>query len=528
MIIDGRQAAAPDRETCDVVVIGAGPAGISLALELMETGLKVVVLESGGETFDADTQMLYDGAVSGHPYTPDLAAIRLRYLGGTMNHWGGRCVPLDEIDFARAPLSGETGWPIGRADLLPYYERSHPYFGIGDFQYDPLAIDGVGRDDVLLSDSEIVDTVVIRQSEANFAQDFRDRLASARDVEVRLWSNVTELQTTPDGEVTEVVARSLSGQIQRIRGRFVVLACGAVENARQLLAHNARTGARLGDATGYLGRCYMDHPAAGAGFLWPEQPLPPQIYWTLPETSDGTAIRFLWRLSEETMDRENLANAQFYLIPFNEDRDPRIREANRGWSALRNVAKWSLGRDIPQFELSQAYCEVINSADTLAADAFGLIDRSETANRVLLKFETEQQPDRGNRVTLAEDMDALGQPQATLHWWPGEQDRESLLRTTMLIGQAVGAEGLGRIELEDHFDEPGWGTVTSWHQMGTTRMATSPRNGVVDPDCRVHGSANLYVAGGSVMPTAGRANPTLTIVALAIRLADHLKQRMAG
>ncbi|MEJ6396203.1 GMC family oxidoreductase [Gymnodinialimonas sp. 2305UL16-5] len=527
MIIDGRSAEASAPQDYDILIVGAGPVGITLALELSGQGLRIGLLESGDTDFDPDTQMLNDGIVTGHDAV-DLAAIRLRFLGGATNHWGGRCVPMDRIDFERAPLGGLTGWPISYDEMWPYYERAHPYFQIGRPEYDPLEIGDVSRDDLMLPDAEILRTVVIRQSDMQFGPTYEQALADAEDIDLWLWTNVTGLDIDGDGQIRGVTTRTLSGVAREFRARFVVLACGAVENARQLLAYNARAATQLGNEGDLLGRGYMDHPAAGAGFLWLDDPLPPQIYWSLPPDTDGTTIRFLWSLSEDVLAREGLNNIQFYLIPFDETRDPRIREANQGWSALRGIAKWMLGDPGRNFQFSEAYCNAITNADVLAADALGMIDREGATTRLLLKYEVEQRPDRDNRVTLSDERDALGQFLANLHWSPSDADRDSIIRTTTLIGQAVGAAGLGRVELEDHFDEPYWASNTSWHQMGTTRMSAAPEDGVVDVDGRLWGSENLYLAGGSVMPTGGRANPTMTMVALSIRLADHLKQRMAA
>lgn len=526
MIIDGRDSTAEAPESYDVLIVGAGPAGIALALELDGSGLRIGLLESGGEDFDPDIQALYDGEVSGHDAV-DLAAIRLRYLGGTSNHWGGRCLPMDRVDFARPPLSGETGWPISYEAMLPYWERAHPYFEVGQFVYDPVATGTVGADAPLLMDrSEILETAVIRQSATYFAERYRADLNESENIHLCLHTTVTEIEMTEDGEVTALRTKDLAGPERRFTARIVVLATGAVENARQVLALNAATGRRLGEAGGLLGRCYMDHPSGGAAFLWLTNPLPAQPHWTLPEDGNGVPIRLYWRLRDEVLMREGLQNGHFEIIPFNEDADPRIAEANRGWTALRSIAKWTLGRDQTNFSLSESYCRAINSADVLAADALRLIDRTPDVERLLLRYEIEQRPDRASYVSLSEARDALGQRRADLRWEPGAADRESLLRSIELIGQAAGQEGLGRIEFEDHFDQPYFSTVTAWHQTGTTRMAERPEDGVVDPDGRLHGAANLYIAGGSVMPTAGRANPTLTIVALSIRLADHLKERM--
>ena len=527
MILDGRDPSAPRVESYDVLIAGAGPAGITLALELQGQGLRIGLLESGDQSFDPDTQMLNEGTVTGNSDAVDLAAIRLRYLGGATNHWGGRCVPMDRIDFERQPLSGMSGWPIAYEAMFPFYERAHPYFGIGRFVYDPLEIGSITSSDLLLPDAQDVRTVVIRQSDLQFGFEYEPDLMKAQDIDLWFWTNVVGFETDAGGRVTTVRTETLDGLKRRFTARIVVLASGAVENARQLLAHNAEAGKRLGDASNLLGRCYMDHPTGGSAFLWPVRALPPSLYWDLPPDSDGTPVRLLWALTEETIAREALVNAQFYLVPYDETPDPRISAANKGWRGMRNVAKWTLGRDRERITLSDAYCNMINNADMMTADLLGMVDRDAPTQRLLLKYELEQLPERSSYVSLSETRDALGQRRADLHWAPTDAERDSLLRTTTLIGRAAGAAEFGRIEFEDHLDEPYFNANTSWHQMGTTRMADRPEDGVVTAECRVHGSPNLYIAGGSVMPTGGRANPTLTIVALSIRLADHLKERLS-
>ncbi len=523
MIIDGRSDDRAGPLDYDLVVIGAGAAGITLANELDGTGLRVALLESGGRAFDPETQALYDGTVTGLEEI-DLGAARLRFLGGTTNHWGGRCVPMDAIDFARAPLSGMTGWPFPRAALDPYYPKANEYCGVGAFDYAPNAAEGVTEGDLLLAGDDIVETVVVRQSSVNFGEKYAGMLEASKNVDLWLWTNVTGFAVTPEGVVESLETRTLSGAERTFRGRQVVLATGGVENPRLMMILNDRNGTSFGDAGELLGRCYMDHPAGGAGFLHPTGDIGEKAYWDKDvAAADGTPLWLLWRLRDEVIEREGLANTQFYLFAFRDQTTAaRDREARQGMSALRQIAKWSVGRGAHDFRLSDAYCQVITSTDAMVAST---LSDSGTApvERVLLKYEAEQQPTRDNYVILGEETDAFGLPRPILNWAPSEADRDSILRTTELIGQAAGAADLGRLELEPHWDEPWWGATTSWHQIGTTRMSEGPTDGVVDPDCLVHGTKNLYVAGGSVMPTAGRANPTLTIVALTIRLADHLK-----
>jgi choline dehydrogenase-like flavoprotein len=517
----------------DVVIAGAGPAGITLALELARAGLRIALIESGGQDFDPDTQELYDGEVTGND-SVDLMAIRLRLLGGTTNHWGGHCIPLDPIDFDRRPLNGMSGWPFGRDTLLPYYARAHEWLRIGPFDYARDIGAGVSDADFLLPEEPRIESIPLRLARGplRFGEVYGPALAAEPNIDLQLWSNVTGLILDGDDRIAGVEVAGLDGSRRRVEGRVTVLACGAVETARQLLLANAALGRSFGDAGGLLGGCYMDHPTAGAGFLHFAEPVSARAYWsTSIETAEGTLLRYLWRLPDAVLEQEGLVNAQFFLIPLNDDPEERrlASEARRAERGLRSIAKWAVGRPDGGFRLSQSYCDFITNADSFAvAQWTDLVHGGPLTRRVLLKFESEELPEPSNRVTLTDRRDALGLPLPALHWAPGATERDSMIRTATLIGQLAGQHGLGRMELEDHFDEPFWGTTTSWHQIGTARMAANPREGVTDPDCRVHGTRNLFVASGAVMPTNGRANPTLTILALTIRLADHLKTEIAA
>ncbi len=525
MIRDGRQSDLDRALRYEVAIIGAGPAGISIAMELAGSGIRVALIESGGEEFDPETQELYDGSVTGLEET-DLTASRLRFLGGTSNHWGGHCLPLDPIDFERAPSSGLTGWPFSISRLEDAYQRASLYCDLGSFDYSLDAAADVAPDDFLLWNNDTIETALIRQSRpTRFGEKFKKDLASSETVDLWLWTNAVGIEFDADANAKSVTTQTLDGLERIFSTDYVVLACGAVENARFLLANNSRQGKSFGNSGAFLGSCYMDHAVGGAAFLWLDQPSSPKVYWRHDISSkDGVPLHFVWRLRDEILLRQNLSNTQFFLIPLSVDGgDPRLAAANQGWQSLKSIAKWGLGRGRHDFELSAAYCETITNVDAIALDALGLIDREADATRLLLRYETEQLPDRSSYVALTSDLDRLGMPKARLHWSPTETDRDSIVNSAILIGSVCGAEGLGRIELEDHFDRRYWDAASAWHQLGTTRMSVAPSDGVVDPDCRLHGTKNLYVAGGSVMPTGGRANPTLTIVALAIRLADHLK-----
>ncbi|MEM9250189.1 MAG: GMC family oxidoreductase [Pseudomonadota bacterium] len=513
----------------DVLIVGGGPAGICLAVELSQSGLRVGLLESGGaHGIDADTQALYDGPVTGNEDDLDLAAIRLRALGGTSLHWGGHCAPLDRIDFERAP-AGFSGWPLSYDAMVPYWERASVHCDLGAFDYGLDAPQDLAREDLLLNDSADVETAILRQSRpTRFDEKYLSLLADSPGVDLWLWANATHVEMDADGAVRHVETRTLEGITRVFEAKATVLACGAVENARLLMASNARNGMTFGNAGDLLGRCYMDHPAGGAGFIRFDAPQPPRPYWQDIDTyaADGIPFHFVLRLSDAALLREDLPNIQYYVIPLSADLEVRARQraARRSIGGLRNVVKYAIGRDVGEsFSLSREYCAFITNADSFVHDTAITFLNGQGPTNALLKFEQEQRPDRTNRVVLSESRDALGGRRAGVHWAPSQDEVAAVKRATAIVGAAVGAEGLGRVELETHDADPYWGMTTSWHQMGTTRMAEATTSGVCDPQGRVHGTDALYMTGTSLFPTAGRANPTLTAVALSVRLADHLK-----
>ncbi len=534
MFFDGRESDLPETDY-DLVIVGAGPAGITLALEMEARGLRIALLESGGREYDDAAQQLNDGRIEGNDDEYDLQFSRLRYLGGTSNHWGGQCAPLDPIDFDRSPPGGLSGWPFSRADLDPYYERAHSYCDLGAFRYDASAF--IGPEEILFADNPEVETTVVRQSApTRFGEKYSTALEASETIHVWLWTNAVTVGSDATGPWAET--RTLTGVSRRFTGKTLVLAAGAIECARLILYSNDQEGTRFGDDGGLLGKCYMDHPAAGAGFLHLNDPVGDLPYWSDfgAHSDDGVPLHFVMRLTDAALEKRNLPNFSYYLLPFSDEpqevRDRR-NAAAIGLTSLKNVAKRMLGRDIPVVGAPRTfgddYCGFVTNADEMVADRVAGLFETKDVSRLLLRFEAEERPSPSNRVTLdANERDALGVPRPVLHWATSEDDLEAIRETARVFGGFAGAAGIGRAQLEDHDDDPFWGTTTAWHQLGCMRMADSPTSGVVDANCRIHGTQNVYVASGAVFPTVGRSNPTLTIVALAVRLADHLSERMHG
>jgi choline dehydrogenase-like flavoprotein len=480
MIEDIREVLEDGAEASfDIVVVGAGPAGFSVALALKDSGLKVAVLEAGGSTHPgSDGLALYDGDVTGLPYP--LAASRQRFFGGTSNHWGGWCRPLDRSDFLPRDWIPLSGWPFGLDELAPWYAKAGQVLEIEGSDYDGAEI--AGSEQVLPADTDSgFDNRLFRFSPpTRFAQRYADELRNAPDVTVFLHAAVTGFQHA-NGRIESVEVRTLEGQAYTVNGNKFVLAAGGLEVPRLLLHTVTDSSPALGNQSDLLGRCFMEHYGYFPGYL----------------------------LTRSDLRYYRYAGAEGDIMPVLVPRES-LMERER----LRNVC----------ISLTAVEPDVVWPPEALATP--GLARKIEgDAWRYQITLINEPGPNPDSQVILGEERDALGLRRLKLHWAITEADLESIDRLMGLLGRWVGRKGLGRLQ----FTRPISPETTErfsggLHHMGTTRMSDFPDRGVVDPDCRVFGTENLYVASSSVFPAVGYANPTLTIVALALRLADHLKR----
>lgn len=513
MLIDSRTLPEATRLEADIAIVGGGAVGIAIARELIGSGIQVVLLESGGLDYDDDTQDLYVGEVDGNPSIA-LDASRLRYLGGSSNHWAGFCRPLDEPDFAARPWVPHSGWPFGRTALEPYYRRARPVLQLVNDSYEaadwhdqlaPIFAEPMMR--------EQLRPLVFQQSPpTRLGTTYRPALEAAANVKVCLWANLTEIVTDATTATVEHLAMAcLDGRRFTVAARQVVLATGGVENARLLLGSNRQAPAGLGNGHDLVGRFFMDHPAHEAATVLVDGSS------DIARAPAGQMVQALCGLAPEIERDEALLRFATSILPVKPpDRD------KPGYVALRELTR-TMRRGIWPDDLMGRLGTVL--AD-LGGTTSGFYNRFFTEPGLLsLRIHVETAPNPDSRVTLLPERDALGLNRVRLHWQLTELDRRSLRRSLEIVGEALGAAGLGRLRLddwllEDDFAIPGNG---SYHHIGTTRMSDDPRTGVVDRNCRVHGMRNLFVAGSSVFPTEGFANPTFTIVALGIRLADHLR-----
>jgi choline dehydrogenase-like flavoprotein len=503
----------------DLCIVGAGAAGISMALEWLTSKSRVILLEGGGFGYDPRMQELYRGESVGLPYFP-LDAARLHYFGGTTGHWAGFCSTLDPMDFEVRDWVPHSGWPIERAVLDPYYARAHKVLGLGPYEYDAAAWQ---RRDAALTpfalDPQVAWTKMWQFSApARLGTLYRDPIVAAPDVHLFTHANVVEIEANESASVVESLrVRTFEGKELRVRAARFVLACSTIQNARLLLASNRQATAGLGNGHDLVGRYFMEHLEMPSGNLA-----------TLGDRSANakmyafefghTKARGELALTPEIQRERRILNATVSLEPAPLDAPA---ESTFQWATPDVVAKMR----------APARADAA-APDTAVADkaAPGTLVPDAAAPRTFhLLTRQEQAPNPASRVTLAPERDALGMPRVRLDWRLTDLDRQSFRAFYEVLGREMGRAGIGRMQMRDWVQEradAAWPSSLGggWHHMGTTRMHGDPRQGVVDADCRVHGVGNLYVAGAAVFPTAGCANPTLTLVALTLRLSDHLKR----
>lgn len=519
----------------DVCIVGAGAAGISMALSLVGSGLKVCLLEGGGAEFEDDSQALYQGAETGLPYYP-LDACRLRFFGGTTNHWGGRSQPLAPWDLTRRAWVPRSGWPIGFQDIAPYYPRAQQLCSLGPFSYGPEVWRAFGHSPAKIDPKKLQYTFwrysAVRRPEltdvdaVRFGKDYGPFLRKAADVRVLLHANLTRIRLQPGGQaVRELEIASLSGKSARVRARRYVLACGAIENARLLLSSDDVERGGVGNRHDLVGRFFMEHPDVQTAMLHPLKPELLNTFHALYQR-DGRVVRPGLRMAPEAQAAQRVLTCAATFA--HEDNPDMPVVAARKIAPDLKAGRWG--------EAGENVGRVLGDLGGFLDDSYrnwrdGVVPR-ERIERMRLNVELEQSPDPASRVTLTGERDALGLRRPQLSWRLGELERRSVLVFTKAVAAELGRLGLARVRISDWLLDPkgGWGGDMhgSFHHLGTTRMADDPKQGVVDRDGRVHGVGNLYVAGGSVFTTAGPSNPTMTIVALALRLGHHLRGELAG
>jgi choline dehydrogenase-like flavoprotein len=511
----------------DLCLIGAGAAGITIARELSDSRLNVCLVESGDFDEESDTQTLCEGESIGR-YC-NLEASRLRMFGGTTNHWTGRCATLDPLDFAARDWVPHSGWPIDKPTLETFYRRARAVCGFEtDWRSDEETRRTLGITLPPLKSPWLQPFLwrfATMQSGAfwNWGIAYREALRQAKNIRVLLHANLTRIATNEDGRQVEVVTvTSLTGVTLRIEARAFVLCCGGIENARLLLIGGEQNPALPANRHDVVGRYFQQHPRGRSALMvTADQKSSIQDAFNNFALPGQVHCEFGLALSERAQREQRLLNCSAVL---RYQGDP-----ESGWVAAKDILReLKAGRWAP--DIGEKVWFVTRNLDELAVNVrrhLAGLQGFQLLRSVEIVIDLEQAPNPDSRITLSEERDQLGLPKAKADWRLTSFEQRTAKAFTLFIAAEFARLGIGRCRLDPWVEEGatiGEDEVTeTFHHVGATRMAANPRDGVVDKNCRVHGTENLFVAGSSVFPTGGHANPTLTIVALAVRLSDHLK-----
>ncbi|MCI0561765.1 MAG: GMC family oxidoreductase [Nitrososphaera sp.] len=518
MLIDARSVPENTIIEADVCIIGSGAAGITLAREFIGAPFHVCLLESGGFTYDKETQSLYKGENLGQNYFP-LDVARLRYFGGSTNHWGGWCRPLDEVDFETREWIPHSGWPFDKLHLDPFYGRAQPICQLGPYAYESKVWE-TKQSTLLPFVGDRVTTAIFQFSQppTPFGKVYRDGIVSAKNISTYLYANAVDIETTnPPHTVTRLRIACLQGNKFWVSGKLFILAAGGIENPRLLLLSHQVQNTGLGNQNDLVGRFFMEHLHIESSFFIASSPETSFKLYTR-NLVNGTSVRGALVLSPRVLRDERLLAFTTFLNSYQ----------SKGINSARILSGAIRRGDLPD-DFIDHLGNVISDFDDIAVAAYRrFFKQNPSVKKVAFYNVTEQAPNPESRITLSSERDSVGKNRLRLDWRLSSIDKRSMRRAQEIIATELGRAGLGRLKIELDDSDVTWpASLTGGrHHMGTTRMHVDPKKGVVNDNCQIHGIHNLFIAGSSVFPTVGYANPTLTIVALAIRLADHMKRLM--
>lgn len=543
----------PSGETLrtQLCIIGAGPAGITLALQFRNTDVDVVLVAGGGMKHDPAAQNLYAGEVADAALHSPTTEYRHRQLGGSSATWGGRCMPLDPIDFERRDWIDGARWPIGYDNIAPYYPAANALVEAGDFKYDArLAVEGGMRPMIAGYAPQSFDSDQIERFSCptNFGDRYAHLLRSAKNIRVLLDAHCVEITPAKTGDaIRGAVLRTLDGKQVEIEADHVVVATGGIEAARLLLA--SRSGQHpngIGNAYDLLGRNYLCHIAGTIGALTFGETAG-AVWHGYDRAWDGIYCRRRMALRPEIQRERGVGNVVLRL------HHPRLPDPAHGRGILSAIF---LAKPFISYEYAKRLHggealtagliarHALNIARepfatagfllnwlkvrTLAARKFPSLIVAPRNRSFSLDVHAEQVPNSQSRIGLSDQLDIFGKPQVRIDWRYKPHDIETVRVALQALQGDLAAWGQADLTYDEDaipdamLREGAYGG----HHIGTARMGRDPEDGVVDADGRVFGTDNLFVAGSAVFPTSSQANPTLSIVAFALRMADHLKARL--
>ena len=469
------------RDDYDFCIIGAGPAGITLGLRLAAAGWNVLLAEGGGREYSPHSQGLYKCASTGLELYAE--ETRLRYLGGTSNHWAGRCRPFTPSDFAVAPPGDLPGWPIPYSEIEGYLAAAMDIVDL------PPGSEFHAMNTGLAGDDFEPDRFLLSPP-TRFAQKYATALNETHGLDVFINCNCVDLEfDKASGHVVAAVVSDYDRHRQRVVARNFILATGAIENARQLLNSESLLAAGIVNKEGLTGCCFMEHLNIDMG-------------------------TFILKSDQDTQMRQYYTTDAFV-------EEYQAGKGNITAALLSDVQTYGRTAEVKHF-LENLAC------DMGVADKIALVAKFSCPGDGVIGTMIEQFPNRQSRISLLNEKDELGVAKVNVHWALSESDRHTIKCIGTELAKQFADMDLGFVKLNDFVYDTSvpLKMAPHAHHMGTTRMAASPEFGVVDANCKVFGTQNLYVAGSSIFAKGGASNPTMPLLQFAVRLADHLNEKL--
>lgn len=519
MIIDFACEEAPAFFDCDICIIGSGAAALSFLSSFYSTKYKVLVLEAGGEAITKRNQDVYDVITPLHSFQSARDG-RFRVFGGTTTLWSGQTLPLDKIDFYKRDWVPFSGWPITYEDLAAYYRLADEFFRVDATDY--------GADLYsLINKKPLPETqdLKLRFSKwctaPNLRELYRKKISASGNITLLQNANLCSINLGANGGYVECLNfKTFDGKVGQVKAKKYILACGGIENARLLLASNKQNEKGVGNDHDMVGRFLQDHPSAFIGNLKTD-PKRIQSYFNY---SFYRKTRILPRLilSDDCQRRHRILNASA-TIQF-------ITDEDSPFTLAKEIYRKSVRDGLSKNEI-KLFARLLRQWPQLV-----IVGRNYLFNKKVytpnsmakLHLMMETPPLKDNRVSLSSQKDELGMPKSVVTWSLNGMVSDTLIHASNIFKTYLEKVNLGNLETESWLKDPQWDEklVDCKHHIGTTRMSDNEKGGVTDKNCKVFATSNLYLAGSSVFPTSGHANPTLTIVALALRLADHIKDTL--
>ncbi|MCA1469229.1 GMC family oxidoreductase [Bradyrhizobium sp. IC3195] len=532
-----------DVPIADFCVVGAGPAGIALALALADFGHSVLLVESGEETPTLSTRELTWAELRNKQTHAPSEIASCRAFGGTSWWWGGRCVPFDQVDFEHRPFAPGTEWPLSYNEMTGWYSKAAEFLncGTGTFEKEPGDWAQPGQISISIRELERW------TPDTNLQRTYLKRVRESQAITLLLGATLTDIHLDKESGQVREISLADRNKATKASVRVCILACGGLETTRIMLLLKRKYSTILPSADAVLGKFYMGHISGKiADVVFSEPELIDEFDFF---TENGHFARRRFTLSKETLKRQELLNIAFWTD------NPPFHDASHGSGILSAVwlmlATPCIGRRLVSegvrvshvgpgpYTIKSHLINIVRSPTSVLSSAMLLLHERYLSSprkpgflvrnkggRYALHYHAEQLPTKNSYVTLSDELDPLGVPRLAIDFNYSELDARSVVRAHRILDQFLRSSRAGylayRAAQEELVTRVMEQASDGYHQLGTTRMGRDPASGIVDENCKVHGTRNLFLLSGSVFPSSGQANPTFLIVALAFRLASHL------